>query len=203
MDIGRCIQDARLNAGFTQAQLAEELNQYDLRHNMGFRKKFARNDVEQWENNRKEIKQVGIIVAMAEILKTDCHSLLTGADRTDQALAEDLGLEGMTLQRFRNKKEYADLCNFFFNNRILGNSLITILGYLKKYIETPFMQIHVDNEDTTVLLADIRKARLDKEIAEIYRHFQADKRSKSNLKKGGKTNVQTGKRGRNSKEEEK
>ena len=199
MNVGRHLQDARLNAKITQTQLAEKLNQYNKDNNAGFSKDFAKNDIEQWENNRKEIKQVEIIVAMAKILNTDCHTLLTGADRKDQNIVDEFNLSPVTLTALRLGHVRSEAINFFLENPIYHRLFMRIY----EFIEAPNEHKKLEGEEVYVNVADIHLVNVETELRRLRRGNLGDKRFRESFAaEGVKDNAaQTRKRGRNSKAE--
>ena len=132
--IGQNLQVARERAGLKQHELADKLNDYFISEGKGFPKKnskYEKNDVEQWENDRKEIRPPRVIIALADILHTDCHEILTGVKKEDSAVADELGLSGIALEVLRNRHD-GGIINFF-----LDNNLVEPLREIKEYIEMP------------------------------------------------------------------
>ena len=199
MNVGRHLQDARLNAQITQTQLAEKLNQYNKDNNAGFSKDFAKNDIEQWENNRKEIKQVEIIVAMAKILNTDCHSLLTGAERQDQSIIDEFNLSPVTLTALRLGHVRSEALNFFIQN----SNYVRLLQEIYEFLETPDEHKKLEGEEVYVNVADIRLVNIEADLRRLRKGNLGEKLARRSFTaKGVKADAaQTGERGRNSKAE--
>lgn len=148
-EIGHNIQMARENAGFTQEQAAEKLNEYAAANNLSLKKAaFSRLDFKQWENGEKDVK-AETILALSAIFDTDCHKLLTGIDRGDINVANELGLKQKVLNALRkNTDGWPDILNFFMTNEDLS----LLLRRLYRFYMTDYKLIDSDIEDFTEYL---------------------------------------------------
>ena len=191
--IGENLQAIREEAGLKQNELAEKLNNYFIEKGEGLPKKsskYEKNDIEQWENNRKEIRPPRVIIALAEILDTDCHEILTGVKKEDSSVANDLGLSGKALTALRNGGKWGDSFSFF-----LDNDKMDPLTELKEYIELPLDIGGKTNNIRNIDYLDLKRYRFVERLKTWRNVYQQTRKAKrATAQEGGPEDGKAGNR---------
>lgn len=122
-EIGARIKELREKHGMTQTELAEKLFT-------------SRETVNMWERGARDIK-AGMIVAIAEALKTTCDYLLRGVETSNIGICEDLGLSNEVVASIRDvRNSYTPTLNAL--NCLLTPQYFPILINIYNYLVTDF-----------------------------------------------------------------
>jgi len=173
--IGWNLQDARRKADLTQKELADKLNQYSDENKANFPKEYSRRDIEQMENGRKEIRFPGLVIALADILETNCHTLLTGYAPEDMNIVNDLGLSTNALVSLRAHDYAGNVLSFFADN-----DLIELLATIKRYIQSDSQWQNVEGVGNVDVTDSVRLG-----IAEAIKTFRTMYHQRKRKEKDG------------------
>lgn len=142
--IGERISDYRSDRKWSQPKLAQELEKIREETVPCRSKQFDRNDVENWENNRKNITAIDVY-ALATVFGVDCNTIITGVSAENETVLSELGLSNTAIELL--KKHDPDVLRAI--NRMLDSDLIGLLIDIEKFIDTDFeKEVPEDIKDT-------------------------------------------------------
>lgn len=99
IEIGKRIEQLRIKKGFTQLELAKIL-------------KIKRETISQWENGSRDLKS-GYIIALADVLDTNCDYILRGIETKNIEVSKQTGLNDDSLSVL---EQYKNLSSFGYYN---------------------------------------------------------------------------------------
>lgn len=121
-EIGARIKELREKHGMTQTELAEKLFT-------------SRETVNMWERGARDIK-TGMIVALADVLKTSCDFLLRGIESNHIDINEELGLSTESINCLRENRQFPHRLRAV--NNLIAPHFLPILEDVYDYFFTDF-----------------------------------------------------------------
>ena len=121
-EIGARIKELREKHCMTQTELAEKLFT-------------SRETVNMWERGARDIK-TGMIVALADVLKTSCDYLLRGIETRYIDIHEELGLSNESINCLRENRRFSHRLRAV--NNLLAPDFLPILEDVYDYFFTDF-----------------------------------------------------------------
>lgn len=140
-EIGARIKALREKHGMTQTQLAKKLF-------------ISRETVNMWERGARDIK-TGMIVALADALRTSCDYLLRGIETKNISIKEELGLTNESINCLRENRKSSHRLRAV--NNLLTPVFLPLLEDVYDYFFTDFVHpIHLYNfkEDGSYMESD-------------------------------------------------